>query len=95
MSFKLDIQDEAIVELQDAYKWYEDQRIGLGDELVGEIELCLSSISEYPERYGYIRQSKVYRRMRVSRFPYMVVYEVIENTVTVVSVFNFKRNKQF
>jgi hypothetical protein len=31
MGFKLEIPDEAIAELQDAYYWYENQRTGLGD----------------------------------------------------------------
>jgi toxin ParE1/3/4 len=56
MSYNLEIQDEAIAVLQNAYDWYENQRIGLGDELVEEIEACLTSITGYPERYGYVRK---------------------------------------
>jgi toxin ParE1/3/4 len=95
MSYTLEIQKEAIAEIQEAYEWYESQRTGLGDELIEEIESCLATISEYPERYGYVRTSYLYRRIRVSRFPYMIVYEIEGNTVFINSIVHFKQDKKF
>ena len=95
MGYKLELQQQAIVEIQDAYDWYETQRLGLGDELMEEIEDALAAISEDPERYGYVKTNSLYRRIRVSRFPYMVVYEVEGNVVIVNSVVHFKRDKKF
>lgn len=95
MEYRLEIQEEALSEISNAYDWYEDQRIGLGTEFIDEIEDCLSSITEYPERYGYVRNSNIFRRIRVSRFPYMIVYEIGDDTVTVNSVVHFKQDKKF
>lgn len=70
MNYRLDIQLEAIVDIKKAYEWYEDKRIGLGYELITEIEDCYALISEHPDRYGYINGSPNFRRIRVYRFPY-------------------------
>ena len=95
MSYTLEIQQEALIELQLAYKWYQEQRVGLGEELIEEIENSLVSIGADPERYGYVRESNFYRRIRVSRFPYMIVYEIEGSVVIVNSVVHFKRDKRF
>lgn len=38
MKFRIQLQTEALVEMQEAYYWYETQRAGLGDEFIEEVE---------------------------------------------------------
>jgi hypothetical protein len=44
MSYNLSIRLEAIVDIKSAYDWYEDKRIGLGEEFILEIEECYNPI---------------------------------------------------
>lgn len=38
MSFEIVIQSEAILDIQEAFEWYEEQESGLGFEFIEEIE---------------------------------------------------------
>ncbi len=89
MAYVLLIQQEALLEIQEAFDWYEDQKNGLGHELLDEIEVCYTKISAHPERYGYINQD--YRRIKTNRFPYILVFEIDGNNIVVNSVRHIKR----
>lgn len=89
MKYNIIVQHEAIIEIQVAYEWYEEKRVGLGDELLLEIEICLQKISEHPENYGYV--NTIFRRIRTHRFPYFLVFEIEEGNVIINSVRHAKR----
>ncbi|MDB5132094.1 MAG: hypothetical protein JWR02_1843 [Mucilaginibacter sp.] len=89
MAYVLLIQQEALLEIQEAFDWYEEQKDGLGNELIEEIESCYKKISAHPERYGYINQ--IYRRIKTDRFPYILVFEIDNNNIIVNSVRHIKR----
>jgi len=72
MGYNLLVQTEAIREIQEAFEWYEEQKEGLGHELIEEIEVCYEKLSVHPERYSYINQ--LYRRIKTNRFPYILVF---------------------
>jgi hypothetical protein len=84
MSYSISIQDEAIIDMQETFEWYETQREGLGYEFIKEVENCLSKISLHPEYY--IRINDKYRRIKTNRFPYLLVYEIEENKVFIIGV---------
>jgi plasmid stabilization system protein ParE len=88
MLYTLKVQNEAIVEMQEAYDWYEKKRRGLGDELIEEIEDCFAKITANPQFYSFSSSKGGFRRIKVERFPYMVVYEIEETFVFVISVRN-------
>jgi hypothetical protein len=48
-------------------------------------------ISEYPFSYGYIENSKILRDMKVNRFPYLAIFIVSGNNITIVSLRNTHR----
>jgi toxin ParE1/3/4 len=89
MSYHLVIQAEAVLELQDAFEWYEKQKIGLGYQLIDEIEYCYEQLCKYPEHYTYINER--YRRIKTNRFPFLLIYEIEGDIVTINSVHHAKR----
>jgi toxin ParE1/3/4 len=89
MAYTLFIQKEAILEIREAYDWYEEQKEGLGYELIAEIETCYKIIADHPERYSFINH--LYRRIKANRFPYIVVYEIEGDNIFVNSVCHIKR----
>jgi len=89
--YKLDIWNEAKSDIINGYKWYEGKRFGLGKEFIDEVEQILKYIEQYPNHYQ-IKYRRKYREAILKRFPYLIIYEIIENLVVVYSVFPSKDN---
>lgn len=90
MNYKIEIKDEAHLEIIEAYHYYEAERMGLGEDFLTHLDIYLTRISTYPEHFPQKR--KPYRQAFIKRFPYLIVYEVTENKVIVYAVFNTHRN---
>lgn len=89
MAYNLLLQTEAVLEIREAFEWYEEQKEGLGYELIEEIEICYQKLVAHPERYSYINQ--LYRRIKTNRFPYILVYEIENDEIIINSVRHIKR----
>jgi plasmid stabilization system protein ParE len=92
MAAELIVAPEAEQDLTEAYAWYEDQRVGLGEEFLGCVDACIEALCRTPEMWAEIYES--YRRALVRRFPYVVFYEYDEGTVTVYCVFHTSRDPE-
>ena len=91
MSYSLRLAIEAQIEETDAYNYYEELRAGLGDELLTELENCYDKISTNPFYYSYLENSTILRHLQINRFPYIVIYLVSGNNITILSVRNTHR----
>jgi len=85
MAAELVIAPEADQDVSEAYDWYERRRPGLGEEFLGCVDACIQHICRTPELPAKVFEE--YRRAMVRRFPYAVVYEYHDRTVTVYCVF--------
>lgn len=92
MGVELHFAPEAYQDIDEAYTWYEAQRIGLGEIFLSRLDACIRSIVRAPESYQVVHES--YRRALLRRFPYAVFYEFSENAVTVYCVFHTSRDPQ-
>ncbi len=92
MAAELVIAPEAHADLDDAYDWYETQRVGWGEDFLTRVEACIQAILRFPESHAPFRGQ--YRRALVRRFPYAVFYEYdyASDTVTVYCVFHTSRD---
>src|SRR5215469_10828746 len=92
MAYKLEISEKAGHDYKDAYLWYEEQRQGLGERFIDNVEDCLQTIILHPEYYAIKKDN--YREARVKIFPFLIVYEIIkrENLIHVAAIFHCKRN---
>ncbi len=86
MAAELIIAPEAEQDIADAYGWYEDRRVGLGEEFLSCVDACIQAICRTPELHAQIHEN--YRRGLVRRFPYAVFYEYAADAVTVYCVFH-------
>lgn len=75
---------------KEAYNWYEEQRQGLGEEFIKELDNCFDKLQSHPEYFGKIKKN--FRQMSLKRFPYVIVFEIIKKEVVVFAVFHTKRN---
>lgn len=88
--YHLIIKEEARVEISDAYFWYEEKQIKLGERFLNRLGDCFTTIKSNPKIY-----TKKYKEMRqaiIDVFPFVVIYEIEKNNIVVFAVFNTHRD---
>jgi plasmid stabilization system protein ParE len=79
-------------DLRTAYRWYESQRSGLGEEFLRAVGEKFEAIRQFPEANPIIYLQV--RRAVVSRFPYLVFYVLKPNRVDVLAVLHYARSPE-
>ncbi|MBI5570902.1 MAG: type II toxin-antitoxin system RelE/ParE family toxin [Desulfomonile tiedjei] len=90
MKLELVIRPEAEGDIEDAYKWYESKRAGLGSDFLLCVEEGLSKILRSPEMYAVVHRNT--RRFLIRRFPYGIFYLVDRGLIVVLAVFHAHRD---
>jgi plasmid stabilization system protein ParE len=92
MIYNIELLLRARVELLEAWEWYEDKQVGLGDRFKEQVFKSIVTIEKYPERYP--ERTKNYREASVKIFPYFLIYRIRKRKklIAVVSVFHTRRN---
>jgi len=90
MAVELVIAPEAQQDVDEAYRWYEDWRPGLGEEFLDCVDVCIQTICRVPELYAKVHEE--YRRALLRRFPYVIFYEYAGGKVTVYCIFHTSRD---
>ncbi len=88
--YNLIIKEEAAIEIEDAYLWYESKQKNLGERFLEVLNKCFLSIIASPGIFA-----KKYREMRqapLKSFPFVVLYEIEEKNIVVYAVFHTSRN---
>src|SRR5436305_630337 len=73
-----------------AHDWYEEQRPGLGQQMLNEVESCLARIAANP--FGYQILHRSVRRALLKRFPYCVYFEITETQIVVLAILHARRD---
>jgi mRNA-degrading endonuclease RelE of RelBE toxin-antitoxin system len=91
MRYNIELLPKAEIEYKKAYRWYEEQLIGLGDRFETSVERKLNNISNnplfYPNKGGKLRECKV------DDFPFLIIFRVYseKNLIFVYSIFHTSR----
>jgi plasmid stabilization system protein ParE len=80
----------AAADLEEAALWYEAKRPGLGYEFLAAAEDALRQVMATPSGYALVYKDR--RRVMFARFPYSLVYRLINEQVVVVAIVHAKRN---
>ena len=91
MSLRRELLPEAIAEILQAAEWYEDRRIGLGEEFLSAAEQAMDAVAAAPLASAAWPGSVRHRRRVMKKFPYILVYEVRSDTLEIVAVAHTKR----
>ena len=78
-------------ELDEAVRWYEAQRPGLGAEFYDAIREALALIAEHEEAGTSVGRDLRTRRLLVARFPYQIVYRLTATETVILAVAHLKR----
>jgi plasmid stabilization system protein ParE len=90
MKYSLEIKEEAVLDIKEAYLYYEEQKVGLGNRFLETLESYLERVQKYPEHYQIKRKPS--REAFIKKFPYIIIYEIEEDKIIVYAVFNTWRN---
>jgi plasmid stabilization system protein ParE len=90
MKYNVFLQPGAENDIEEAYIWYERQRLGLGDELLDELVEYYEKLKQNPLVFKWT--AKGYRQASLNRFPYVLVFKVMGTDVHIFAVFHTSRN---
>ena len=83
---------EAKDDLKQAYRWYENREPSLGEKFLHHMEACERMIRQHPQLYP-VAAGK-FRHAPIRRFPYEIVYEATDGTLTIYAVFHCSQDPQ-
>ena len=90
MSFKLIIKQEAHLDTIDAYNYYEENQLGLGEKFLLSLQKRYEDLIKHPNNYSFINEDETLklRDVLLDTFPYLVVFEIIKDEVIVYAIHN-------
>ncbi|HPR06692.1 MAG TPA: type II toxin-antitoxin system RelE/ParE family toxin [Denitromonas sp.] len=88
---KLIIRKEAEQTISHALAWYEQQRTGLGEHFISELEHCLGRIRQHPKLYSVAYRT--IRRAPLRTFPFSVYYLANDRQITVLRVLHQRQHQ--
>lgn len=83
----------AQAELEEAFDFYENRQLGLGNEITADFESAVREILRNPS-IGR-RLSGNVRRWPFHQFPYALIYQIRQDTILIVAVAHFRRKPDY
>ena len=90
MNFKLSFRNKAKLDIETAYRWYEDRRKGLGELFLLQLDRSLKVILEHPK--GFERVHEEFRQYPVDRSPYVIIYRLLGKQLIIMRVFHTRQH---
>ncbi len=89
---KIEFLPVAQQELMEAVEFYENQLNGLGVLFYKEISEAIELIRIFPE--GWQRITKLSRKCCLHKFPYMILYGIVDNVIVISSITHQHRHPE-
>ena len=90
MNYKLELRKRALNQMQKSYDFYESKSTGLGERFLSTIEEYFERIADNPKLFQIKREE--IREVYIKYFPFVIVYQIVKETIIVYSVFHTSRN---
>lgn len=84
---------EALRELLESAKFYENEQAGLGKRFLEAVRACTEKIRLFPAMYPCVEGEA--RRCRVAHFPFGVVFREKNDQIHIVAVIHCKRDPDY
>jgi len=85
--------DVARHELDEAIEYYNVESPGLGDQFLLEVLSAFDRIRRFPNAWHSYTENS--RRCQTRRFPYAIVYQILEPEILVVAVAHTHRRPEY
>ena len=87
-------QKRVQMDVNDALDFYREKSLEVAARFWAELQKALLRIKKDPTAFGYLGKSS-FRRIHLTRFPYVVVYKTYTDCVRVFVIRHEKRNPGF
>lgn len=89
MEFRITVLKAALIDLDDAVEWYSKIQPELGKDLVLKFKEALTEIEQKPLLSQELNEN--FRKINLKRFPYKLVFKIIEQEIIIIAVAHHKR----
>lgn len=93
MAYKLTVLDGALEDLDEAVEWYAEISSSLPIDIASLYKTALNEIQHKPLVSTKLRSG--YRKVNLERFPYKIVFKILEEEILVVAVAHHKRKPNY
>lgn len=90
MKFKIVVLEQVYEEVNESVLYYEQRQTGLGVLLIDELENTLKIIQNNPK--GFESKFANYKQAQLNKFPYLIIFEIIEFEIIVLRFIHAKRH---
>ncbi len=97
MEYELIFSARSEEEAKAAIDYYDHISVQLGERFFVELLETYQKLSGNPQHYSFISsvRNTTVRDVKLPSFPYVVIYEIIDNSVYIISVMNCHRKPLF
>jgi plasmid stabilization system protein ParE len=90
MNYDIIFDGSAREDIANAYQWYENQQLKLGDRFFKNIESAFNNIQKNPKAFKKV--SANHHQYPMSKFPFVILYEISENNIFIDAVYHTSKN---
>lgn len=83
----------AVKEFEEAIDFYEKKNSGLGSEFAEEVYAAIQRIIHFPNAWP--EQTKKTRRCMIQRFPFGIIYSILESEIIIVAIMQLNRKSNY
>jgi hypothetical protein len=91
IKYELIVSELAEEEIKASKDFYNEQKAGLGNEFLTELEKIIERITKTPKQFPKIKNKQV-RKAHLARFPFSVLFATKGLIINVLAVFHYSRN---
>lgn len=88
--YKVRIDIEALTDIREAYSWYEEQSKDLGKRYKSQVISQINTLKKNPYLFS-IKYNDIHC-LKIKKFPFLVHFNIKENTVNVFAVLHTSMN---
>ena len=92
MKYNLVVRPEVDLHLLSVEMWYDEQRAGLGREFLQAVQAPMAKLPENPLLYHVRHRRKLVRWAYSRRFPFRIIFRVIDDTVVILAILHAARH---
>lgn len=94
MAYKVVLSKSAQRDIKEVLDWYAGESIAALERFVESLDRRLEELPERSESFGLVKQRPRFRKVKLQKFPYYIVFRINENRpiIFIAAVVHTKRN---
>jgi plasmid stabilization system protein ParE len=92
MTRRFIVRPFAETDLEEAVRWYEDERAGFAERFLGDVDRTFARIREWPLQFPTVGGNV--RRALLHTFPHAIYFRSSDGVVEVLAVLHLRRNPE-